>query len=205
MQLQVNRHSLYYQVLMVILFFVITPLTLVFSSISLVSISKSAETDTLKSRTDVQNISTKVLASADFDEFPTISSNIVIADGRAEILKKYLNTVDSELEPYSKFLVEMADKYGLDFRLLPAIAIKESGACRVIPPGGYNCWGWGIHSEGTLGFDSYEEAIETVAKGLKENYIDLGYITPNQIMTKYAHPDSTTWGPDVEAYMQTLE
>lgn len=151
------------------------------------------------------NTTTRVLAAADNQEFPSVSSNIVLADGRSQILKNYLVKVDSELAPYTDLLVSTADKYGLDYRLLTAIAIKESGACRIIPPGGHNCWGWGIHSAGTLGFDSYEEAIETVSKGLKEKYIDQGYITPDQIMKKYAHKDSTTWGPDVAAYMAALE
>ena len=105
---------------------------------------------------------------------------------------------------YADFIVQTADKYGLDFRLLTAIAQKESGLCRVIPEGSNNCWGWGIHSEGTLGFDSYEEAIETVSKGLKENYIDLGYVSVEEIMAKYAHPSSTTWAEGVSFYMNQM-
>jgi hypothetical protein len=99
----------------------------------------------------------------------------------------------------------MADKYTVDWRLITAIAMKESGLCRVIPQGSHNCWGWGIHSKGTLGFDTYEEGIEIVTRGLKEKYIDLGLVTPEKIMTKYAHPDSTTWAEGVTAYMNQLE
>ena len=54
-------------------------------------------------------------------------------------------------------------------------------------------------------FDSYPEALEVVAKGLRENYIDKGFVTPEQIMKKYAHPDSTTWAEGVNFYMDQLE
>ncbi len=58
--------------------------------------------------------------------------------------------------------VLVAEKYGLDWRLLPAISVRESSggkeAC------GYNPFGWGsckIHN-----FYSYEEAIEALGKNL---------------------------------------
>jgi len=187
---------------LIMAFFIFTPITLGASAFSLLAINaKQQPTQTPLST----NISTKVLSASDFDSFPSLSSTIVSADARSQILRNYLTNIDSELLPYTDLLVETADKYNMDYRLLTAIAIKESGACRVIPPGSHNCWGWGIHSKGTLTFDSYEEAIETVSKGLKEKYIDLGYVTPDQIMTKYAHKDSTTWGPDVAAYMEVLQ
>lgn len=189
---------------LMIVFAVFTPITLVASAYSLWSVRNTD--NNVKSQAGLPiNNNVKILASTDSKDFPEVSSNIILDDARPEILRRYFTKVESALTPHSTYLVQIADKYGLDYRLLPAIAIKESGACRIIPPGGHNCWGWGIHSAGTLGFDSYEESIETVAKGLKEKYIDLGYVTPDQIMEKYAHPDSTTWGPDVSAYMETLQ
>ncbi|MCX7928238.1 MAG: hypothetical protein N2558_00945, partial [Patescibacteria group bacterium] len=56
-----------------------------------------------------------------------------------------------------------------------------------------------------LKFSNYDIAIETVAKGLKEKYIDRGYTTPELIMKKYAHPNSTTWADGVNMYMQKIE
>jgi hypothetical protein len=74
-----------------------------------------------------------------------------------------------------------------------------------MPEGCNNAWGWGIHSEGTLCFDTWEEGIETVSKGLREFYFDLGYETVEEIMGKYAHPDSTTWAEGVLLYMAQME
>jgi hypothetical protein len=194
--------NLFQKIFLVILFAISTPIMLAASSAYLLLLPKD-------SRKDVHFLNDKSrypsVLSSYADSFPSVSGEVVYADARSMILKAYLSKVGSVLANYTDLLVATADKYNLDYRLLTAIAIKESGACRVIPPGSHNCWGWGIHSKGTLMFDSYEEAIEAVSKGLKENYIDLGYITPDQIMKKYAHKDSTTWGDDVKFYMDILE
>jgi hypothetical protein len=137
-------------------------------------------------------------------ERASVSGSVIAEDARVKILEKFLLANRSELAPHASFLVATADRYQLDWKLLPAIAQKESGLCRVIPPGSHNCWGWGIHSKGTLMFDNYEEAIDTVAKGLKEKYVDMGYTTPEKIMKKYAHPDSTTWADGVVMYMTQI-
>jgi len=113
---------------------------------------------------------------------------------------------ESPLTPYADYIVAMADKYGIDYRLIVAIAKKESGICKIIPPDGHNCWGWGIHSAGTLGFDSYETSIETVTKGLKEEYYDKGYVTPDEIMQKYIpHSPEGIWAIDVQHFMDQMQ
>ena len=95
---------------------------------------------------------------------------------------------------------------GMDFRLITAIAQQESNLCKIIPPRTYNCWGWGIHSEGTLGFDSYEEAIDAVTLGLKENYFNKGLTTPDTIWPKYtpSSPDGA-WAKGVNQFMAEME
>lgn len=135
----------------------------------------------------------------------TMHGAVFSSDIRVSLLERYMRRNNSELTAFAQKIVDISDKYGLDYRLLVAIAQKESGLCRVIPENSHNCWGWGIHSKGTLRFSSYDVAIETVAKGLKEKYIDLGYTTPELIMKKYAHPDSTTWAEGVKMYMQRIE
>jgi hypothetical protein len=198
------KHSIIQKLILFLAFSFFTPITLFASIFSLISLEKNNQ-NIVSIPTTINTKTTRILTSSNNDNFPSLGSKIIYEDGRADILKNYLTGVNSELADYSSLLVSTADKYNLDYRLLTAISIKESGACRVIPPGSHNCWGWGIHSAGTLMFDSYPEAIETVSKGLKENYVDKGYITPEQIMRKYAHKDSTTWGDDVAAYMGTLE
>src|SRR4030067_898330 len=106
----------------------------------------------------------------------------------------------SPLVPYTDFILETSEKYGLDWRLLTAISGNESLFGRVTPPDCYNAWGWGIHSRGTLCFSNWEEGIETVARGIKKNYIDQGLVTVDQIMLKYAPVsvrNATGWKQDM--------
>ena len=93
----------------------------------------------------------------------------------------------------------------MDFRLLVAIAQQESNLCKKIPEGTHNCWGWGIHSKGTLGFDSYPEAIETVSQGIRRDYLNKGYTTPEEIMKKYTPSSPGTWAFGVNKFLGQME
>jgi hypothetical protein len=189
-------------------FFLITPVTLGISLFSLFSLKTSA----IASNVPVKpNDSTSAFSGVQVyaslpDQTPTVSEEVGGSDARPEIVKKYLNSYNSPLVSHSNKLVEVADKYDLDYRLLPAIAQQESNLCKVIPPNSYNCWGWGIHSAGSLGFESFDEGIETVAKGLKTQYLDKGYNSVIEIMSKYnpSSPDGA-WGKGVTAFMSDME
>jgi len=201
-----EKESISRKLLLMVIFFVITPLALFSSVISLIALTERhiSNLDQNNNLLEKPKPGLKVFAALP-PNTSSINEEIISADARPEIIRKYLKERNSPLEKYAELLVQTADKYQLDFRLLTAIAQKESGLCRIIPPESHNCWGWGIHSKGTLSFDSYEEAIEAVSKGLKENYIDKGYITIEQIMKKYAHPESTTWAEGVNRYMKQME
>lgn len=81
---------------------------------------------------------------------------------RAAAINKYYS--DKNMPMYGKGLqmVLVAEKYGLDWRLLPAISIRESSGGR--QDCGHNPFGWG--SCKLSNFKSYDEAIETVGKHL---------------------------------------
>ena len=73
----------------------------------------------------------------------SVSGAVESSDARQALIEGYLQRYNSPLFPHAKTLIEAADQNGLDYRLLTAIAQQESNLCKVIPPGGYNCWGWG--------------------------------------------------------------
>ena len=135
----------------------------------------------------------------------TFEQNITINDARVEIVRQFLTRYDSPLIPHAKKLVESADYYNLDFRLLPAVAMQESGLCRVIPEDSHNCWGYGIYADKVLRFASYEEAIEKVALGLSADYIHDGLTTPEQIMNRYTPSSNGSWAEAVRHFMETME
>lgn len=144
---------------------------------------------------------------SDFSDEESIhlGSSIVAADARPLLIKKYLEFYNSPLVPYADLLFSVSQKYGMDYRLLVAIAQQESNLCKKIPENSYNCWGWGIHSRGTLRFSSYPEAVEAVAKGLRESYIGEDLNTPEEIMAKYTPLSNGSWAAGVRQFMEEIE
>lgn len=135
-------------------------------------------------------------------------TTIQTADARADIVANFLERHNSPLEPYDHYgqaLVETADRYNLDYRLLPAIMMQESNLCKSIPPGSYNCLGFGIHARGTLGFESYEASFDRAAREIKERYIDIGLTTPEEIMTKYTPSSTGSWAFSVNQWIVEME
>lgn len=128
---------------------------------------------------------------------------IKVNDSRPFIIENFLK--GRPLAPFSGLIVEVSDKYGIDYRLIAAIAMKESGAGSQIPENSYNAWGF---ENGRTHFGSWEEAIETVGKTLKNRYISKGYITPEQIMPIYAPPavlNGGGWARDINSYYSKME
>lgn len=183
------------------IFFIITPITLGVSMYTLTTLQKSEKIEvSIQPTTGV-----KVYASLPLNT-PKVYGEPEVKDARPELIRQYLQRYNSPIAHMSEYFVVKADEYGLDYRLLPAIAQQESNLCKIIPPETYNCWGWGIHSRGTLGFNSYEEAIDTVMKGLKSQYIDKGLTTPDTIWKKYTpgSPDGA-WAKGVNQFMAEMQ
>ncbi|MEM4260652.1 MAG: hypothetical protein QXG00_05440 [Candidatus Woesearchaeota archaeon] len=135
----------------------------------------------------------------------TVQTDITLSDGRAANLKSFFRKYNSPLYDYSSLIISTADKYQFDYRLLPAIAMQESNLCKYIPENSFNCWGWGIYGDTVTKFSSYEEAIETVSKGIKKNYIDKGLITASSIMAKYTPSSNGSWAHGVNTFLRMLE
>jgi len=134
-----------------------------------------------------------------------LGASIVQDDGRVERIRQFLARYGSPLEPYAQDIVDAADEYGLDFRLITAIGMQESNLCKVIPPGSYNCWGFGIYGKNVTRFHDYKEAIHTVTKSLATKYKNYGLVTPEQIMTMYTPSSNGSWALSVNHFMNILE
>lgn len=199
--------SFWKNLIFIAIFFVVTPLTLGISLFSLFSLKKN---DIVKKEFENTNLivtpqsGISVYASLPAN-IPSVSDSIEGADARSQIVKKYLVNYSSPLAPYANLIVETADKYAIDFRLITAIAQQESNLCKIIPPDSYNCWGWGIHKNGTLGFSSFQEGIEEVSMGLRQEYLDKGYITVEDIMSKYTPSSNGSWAHGVNEFMTEME
>lgn len=134
-----------------------------------------------------------------------IDSEVKLADGRAANLQRFLRSINSPLFEYTDIIVEEADKYGYDYRVLVAIAMQESTGCKRIPPDSYNCWGWGIYGDTVTKFSSYEKGIRTVSSGIKRLYIDKGLVTTEDIMKKYTPGSNGSWAWAVRHFFARIE
>lgn len=137
-----------------------------------------------------------------------ITTHMTAEDARPYIIAQFLERYQSPLTPYQywgEYLTQTADKYGLDFRLLPAIAMQESNLCKKIPENTYNCLGLGIHARGTWGFDSFEANFDKAAEILRRHYVDQGLITPDDIQDKYTPSSNGSWEFSVNSFMDKLE
>jgi hypothetical protein len=191
-------------------FFIATPLTLVISLFALLVIDKhQVRTTEPSSIQTVSAIDTPRFGSQVYAALPTsvgeVKGEATAQDARFEIVRQYLHQYNSPLEPYTQNIIDASEKYEIDYRLLVAIAQQESNLCKKIPENSYNCWGWGIHSRGTLHFPDYPTAIDTVSQGLKENYIDRGYDTPEKIMQKYTPSSNGSWANGVSTFLNDME
>lgn len=201
------RISVYKSISLLVVFVLLTPVALATSIFSLYFMATRSEPETKVLAATDSNLpqSGANIFAALPDTLPTIEASVGSEDARAEIIRSYLRRYKSPLAPYAKYIVEVADEVGIDFRLITAIAQQESNLCKFIPEGTYNCWGWGIHSRGTLGFDSFEEGIRIVSTGLKKEYINKGYTTPQEIMSKYTPLSNGSWAYGVSTFLEDMQ
>ncbi len=111
-------------------------------------------------------------------------------------IKRVLERYDSPISDQVEAFIATCKKTKLDCYLLPSITGVESTFGRFMIPGTYNAFGWG---KGTIPFKNWADAIDTVGVGLKENYIDKGATTIDEIGAIYC--EGNTWAGKVKYFM----
>jgi hypothetical protein len=101
------------------------------------------------------------IAVASVNSDQDITKNRKKFDLREAILRKFLKEKHCPDQDYAELFVSEADAHGLDWRLLPSLALVESGGGRAAK--GNNLFGW---ANGKIAFNSIGEAIHTVASAL---------------------------------------
>ncbi len=158
------------------------------------------------SHVSARSLSSRV-KSVEYSTIPKSSQSEVVLnarEARVDALRTFLGKYSSPLLSYAGDIVRAADKYGIDYRLLPAIAMQESTLCEKAPANSYNCWGFGIYGKKVTRFDSFEDAINTVSKTLAEKYHIQGLTDPYEIMTKYTPSNSGEWAENVSYVMERI-
>nr|MBI5455366.1 glucosaminidase domain-containing protein [Candidatus Levybacteria bacterium] len=178
-------------------FFTLTPLVLI---LSLFLLSYSHKGNVLSLSKQTPKIAFAALPKAS----GTLKMNISSEDMRIKIVRDFFKKYKSTLTPYADDVIEAADKYEIDYRLIPAIAMQESNLCKKIIKDSYNCWGFGIYGKKVTRFENYNQAINIVSKTLAMQYKSKGLETPEQIMTKYTPGSNGSWANGVNHFMDQL-
>ena len=128
-----------------------------------------------------------------------------VREQRAESIDTYFKERSMPLEGTGMTFVLVAEKYGLDWSLLPAIAVRESSGGKAAC--GNNPFGWGsckLHN-----FKSYPDAIEALGKNLGgANAKTARYYAGNDTAEKLYHYNGTvvpTYPAEVMAIMKKIE
>ena len=115
---------------------------------------------------------------------------------KRKVMKAVLEQYNSPLVSAADSFMDACGKYDLDCYLLPSISCVESSFGKYLMPNSYNPFGWG---GGYIYFESWSEGIDTVASGLRNNYVNRGADTVEKIGPIYAQ--STTWSAKVRSFM----
>jgi len=152
-----------------------------------------------------------------FAALPAFENNtktsVKIADARAEIIRQYLKSYDSPLEPQAELIVELSDIYNFDYRWMVAIAQQESSLCKRIPENSFNCWGWGIYPEPSnpsvlkvTRFDSFEDALRRIAPQFTRIFLKGNHTKdPMEVMKTYTPPSTGSWANGINQFFSNLE
>ena len=98
---------------------------------------------------------------------------------------------------FAEDFVKASEEYGIDYRIVAAISIIESGGGKKNFRS-YNAWGWG-----KSGFTDWSEGIWAVSKGIGK-YYSKGLTTPRLISYSYCPPSADSWARKVQGVMNLI-
>jgi hypothetical protein len=114
-----------------------------------------------------------------------------LIDPRIGRLERFFDLYRCPAPYYVKEYLSAADRYGVDYRLLPAVSVRET-LCGVE---GWRNNRWGYHP-GVQAFSSVEAGIDFVTRQLAENPFYKGKTLPDKLFTynpRQTYPDEVQW------------
>ncbi len=126
--------------------------------------------------------------------FQNLSNDAVVIslDPRAEKIDAYFAQWDLPLSGHGAGMVAASDKYGIDWRLLPALAMLETTGGKNLCGDGTNLNAFGYGSC-QIHFSTFEESFEAVAKTVSGNGKNTSHLykgkTVEEILEVYNPPE----------------
>ncbi len=160
---------------------------------------KAAATTVAQTQTALP--SEKIAGSSAIPSIPETGQLNAQKDARVAKLRAFLLARHSPMADSAQTFITEADRHGIDWRWVPAIAGVESSFGNAIPVGSYNAYGW---ANGAYRFQSWDHSIAIVTKALKENYVNRGAETIFEIAPIYA-PPSKTWAGKVNFFIAQID
>ncbi len=151
------------------------------------------------------------IASGSHGTEQVLGASVKAGDARALLLTRFLSDHQSPLSEYADYILDRADYYGVDFRLLPAIAMCESNVGKRMPSkDSHNAWGISVETGEVSGakFPNWLYAIDWVSRYMKEKYYARGITDLIDIGAIYAPPSvekGNSWANCVSHFMEQIQ
>lgn len=125
-------------------------------------------------------------------------------DDRTVVLQKYLQHQNSPLAPLADVFVAQADLYQIPWDLVAAMTGTESTFGQAVPLNCNNPLGFGIYGDQRMCFPSYRDAIHTVSRALRQNYMD-NWGARDVCSIAHLYAASPTWCEHTTYFMNDIE
>lgn len=195
------------KLIIAVAWFPLALILLINNLVFLTGISRSIPSE--KTVTENDAIRVSAAAPLDISSGQVLAANIIAGDGRAILLREFMK--NSPLEPYAETIVREADHYGMDYRLVPAIAMCESNlGVRIPSSDSYNAWGIAVYTGQTEGamFSDWTAAIAWVSRFIFDRFLVRGLIDIRDIGATWAPPsveNGHSWANCVESFMRAIQ
>lgn len=154
----------------------------------------------------------QITLASSSDHTNAMSVSIDPADARSELVRLFMLKYQqsSPMLPYTDQIVANADANGIDYRLVPAIAMCESNlGVRIPSKDSYNAWGIAVYTGEKSGrkFQNWSDAISWVSQYISSSYYSRGITDLKQIGAIWAPPSVNTghsWANCVKQYQEAI-
>lgn len=188
------------------------PLTLILLIANLVLLATTVQkVHSAQNYSPTQLIDTRAV-TASSGTGQVLGASVSPGDARTLLLEAFLLRHESPMSPYANLFVELADRFHMDYRLAPAIAMCESNLGKRLPlKSAYNAWGIGCYTgqeDACKQFSDWPQAIGWVMEYMYQSYYAKGVTDLRDIGAIWAPPsveNDYSWTSCVEGFIATIK